>query len=1066
MRLLPAILAAALVGWLALPPAILNSDCRELGVGVHADPGEALLHRVKPRFSQEASAHMPLTSLWATQTCRHSGPLAFKFRLALSLAAPCLLILILGRLLGSPWTAVLALAPIIPAVWSASFTLQWIYAAFVLLVAAVLVWRAQAPSLWKSLFLGLAVGISLLYRSALVFFPPLLVLYEGIFPYRYAWKTYWRHALLILLTPYLLLLPWITMNWAEHRRFIPLENGEADCIVMTGAIGLVRSTLGDCRSLRSESSLSQRGGALRWAVTEVFKEPLRYAKACAARFLFVVSIRPYLFLAFLLAFWLLRRREDMRPLVILTFYFLVVHCLLAIQPHYFIPLWPILSVIASLALTSSFPALSHHPRPSVSPIADYGLKVFILIACGLSSLAIYHVTAYWNYALDERLSLDSRLDEALAHAPQDSWLLSERGRRKFTNGEIDSAMRDFSKALSLDPAYERYLDLARALALKGMPAPLLISPAFSDANSYPHHNALFHILRALVRLDHGNEKIAQEELALAQAVLAPRPPEGRIGSSSPEKKVMAAMTAASNQHFNELMGETLQLLPDIQRQKLLKSLQSLYPEDGLLLIQLAEIAAGKNEKKTALDLIKRAERQNLGSQEQLRVIALYQQLDDLGRARRALDALASRLFGDANLKLMQAQLALETNRPADALQALAQAERLRLDRHVALRLAQLYKTLGYNERALHVLNLLSRKYPERPEIWVALAESAKELRRFDSALAALDRAQSSRPEPRLQLQMARLYETLGHPKRALQLAELIEQKNIRNPEVLIPLADIFRRLHSPSRALTTLNKTIPHLGRKSPLLNQAAMLYCDLERPEQALALLDLLGMQYADSAAWFHLANSAHRAGRRGMTLLALTRIRSLKLAFSQQLETVTFYRKLGDTGSSQKLLKELIRSSPREPSVWIEQARLAIVATDKPLALRSLSQAIALHPPDSLRREMALIYQEIKEYSLCLRLWDTIISEGPPQASDLSNRGLCHRLNGAMPQAAADLEKAIRLDPGFLPAYLTLGSLHEAQGRRDQALELYRRALALPPRDDMRPLRQLIEKSLAQSR
>lgn len=47
----------------------------------------------------------------------------------------------------------------------------------------------------------------------------------------------------------------------------------------------------------------------------------------------------------------------------------------------------------------------------------------------------------------------------------------------------------------------------------------------------------------------------------------------------------------------------------------------------------------------------------------------------------------------------------------------------------------------------------------------------------------------------------------------------------------------------------------------------------------------------------------------------------------------------------------------------------------------------------------------------------------------------------------ALAELEEALRVDPGFLPAWLNLGTLHEDWGDPARARDAYRRALAIDP-------------------
>ena len=53
--------------------------------------------------------------------------------------------------------------------------------------------------------------------------------------------------------------------------------------------------------------------------------------------------------------------------------------------------------------------------------------------------------------------------------------------------------------------------------------------------------------------------------------------------------------------------------------------------------------------------------------------------------------------------------------------------------------------------------------------------------------------------------------------------------------------------------------------------------------------------------------------------------------------------------------------------------------------------------------------------------------------------------RIMGRLPQAAADLEKALQLEPEFLPARIELGRVYLAQGKRAEALKIVERVMGV---------------------
>jgi cytochrome c-type biogenesis protein CcmH/NrfG len=66
--------------------------------------------------------------------------------------------------------------------------------------------------------------------------------------------------------------------------------------------------------------------------------------------------------------------------------------------------------------------------------------------------------------------------------------------------------------------------------------------------------------------------------------------------------------------------------------------------------------------------------------------------------------------------------------------------------------------------------------------------------------------------------------------------------------------------------------------------------------------------------------------------------------------------------------------------------------------------------------------------------------------------NRGVIFADHLARSEAAeSELKAALALNPGYVPAWLNLGNLHEDRGRREEAKEAYERVLALEPENPL---------------
>jgi Tfp pilus assembly protein PilF len=75
---------------------------------------------------------------------------------------------------------------------------------------------------------------------------------------------------------------------------------------------------------------------------------------------------------------------------------------------------------------------------------------------------------------------------------------------------------------------------------------------------------------------------------------------------------------------------------------------------------------------------------------------------------------------------------------------------------------------------------------------------------------------------------------------------------------------------------------------------------------------------------------------------------------------------------------------------------------------------------------------------------------------AKDYSDKAVCEYLSKDPESAVSDLERAIKLSPDGLEAYLSLGAIYAGHGQNDKALQIYERALAIKPLPDMRLVRQ----------
>jgi len=209
---------------------------------------------------------------------------------------------------------------------------QSFYSFFLLLALLFLVLKDREDTLKNNLLAGLAIGASLLVRTPLLLFPPLVVL-SGRF-----WKTGLPEGraareLAFLAASYALLLPWGALNQSVSGKFSLFDDRRAACNLITAAKGSVYTMNGNPFRL---AGIGEEDSAFDYFVRETARAPLDHALTAVKRLWHIFLFHPLLSGLFLLA--LLKNRFRDGPAFGLPVYFVLVHSLLSIEARYFYPL--------------------------------------------------------------------------------------------------------------------------------------------------------------------------------------------------------------------------------------------------------------------------------------------------------------------------------------------------------------------------------------------------------------------------------------------------------------------------------------------------------------------------------------------------------------------------------------------------------------------------------------------------------------------------------------------------------------------------------------------------------
>ncbi|MGC2322095.1 MAG: tetratricopeptide repeat protein, partial [Terriglobales bacterium] len=343
-------------------------------------------------------------------------------------------------------------------------------------------------------------------------------------------------------------------------------------------------------------------------------------------------------------------------------------------------------------------------------------------------------------------------------------------------------------------------------------------------------------------------------------------------------------------------------------------------------------------------------------------------------------------------------------------------------------LAQTYKVMGKRDEAESLLNRVLAADPRRADDWLILGELLLQSGDYEKALSPLLRAEQLRPEARSELLLALDHQRLEHFQEASRYLEMAKHNAPNNPEVLRSLAGFYRDTGNYQAAIAAL-KSIR--GGGPDLKAELAYTYQLAGKQEEAAKL-------YAQAAE-------------------AAPRDLNLQLSAAQAQVSV------GAMDSAENFLKRAERLNAdyyRLHAVRGEVARIEErnqdAAHEYDAALRSLPEA----PPEGplykihLRMNLVDLDKRLHADSVAqeqLRLAQSEISsldvQGKRREDFLRLRALVKLHAGETDSALADIKEALALNPKDPNALQLNGDVLAKMGRSEDAIEVYKKVLAVDP-------------------
>jgi tetratricopeptide (TPR) repeat protein len=137
-----------------------------------------------------------------------------------------------------------------------------------------------------------------------------------------------------------------------------------------------------------------------------------------------------------------------------------------------------------------------------------------------------------------------------------------------------------------------------------------------------------------------------------------------------------------------------------------------------------------------------------------------------------------------------------------------------------------------------------------------------------------------------------------------------------------------------------------------------------------------------------------------------------------------------------------------------WVYLSTLGIIALVAALVVRGAeflrTPAVVYGFAAIVLPALALLtWRQAEMYTDMETLWQTTIAKNPGAFLAHNNLGLLLRSQGRIEEAMEHYHKAIQINPNFSEAQANIGSVLAAQGRLDEAIEYYRQAIQINPND-----------------
>lgn len=353
-----------------------------------------------------------------------------------------------------------------------------------------------------------------------------------------------------------------------------------------------------------------------------------------------------------------------------------------------------------------------------------------------------------------------------------------------------------------------------------------------------------------------------------------------------------------------------------------------------------------------------------------------------------------------------------------------------------MQLADFYDTVGRQEDAINVFNDILKDVPQYVKARYRLSEIYLARKEND----------------KVNEQVEKLFAINDNDVEALMLRARVKMQENKADEAIADLEEILKKQPSLKTALYYMVQARLAVGQ----IEQARAFIGDLEKYHPKYLYTKLLKVQASFAA------NENQKALQEAEDLLnAATNSYPTAEINQQKLEQLRIsaisargqaYLTLGKTNEARNDLKEIIRLSPNSSSAYANLARVELITKNFAEASSLYEKSFELDKTnfDALNGIIS-VYKYQKQFAQAQERLDKVLAENNGQ-KDVS--ASLHYLKADVfsaeqkfAEAQTELQKAIELDPEYLPAYSAYASILIAQNQTDQAIAQYKKLIEKKP-------------------